>query len=115
MDRLGSPLAGTRDLYRSKSNSLSMRVLLVEPDYYTRYPPLGLLKIAQLERSRGNAVRLVRGCREEPQPDYVYVTSLFTYSWRAVHQAVKYYQTRLPQVPAHLRGLYAWLLPAPAA
>src|SRR5438552_3911689 len=106
---------GTRDLYRSKSNSLSMRVLLVEPDYYTRYPPLGLLKIAQLERSRGSSVRLVRGCKEEPEPDYVYVTSLFTYSWRAVHQAVRYYKTRFPHVPVHLGGIYASLLPEHAA
>ena len=114
MDRLGSPLAA-RDLYRSKSNSLSMRVLLVEPDYYARYPPLGLLKIAQMERSRGSAVRLVRGCKEEPEPEYVYVTSLFTYSWRAVHQAVRYYKTRFPHVPVHLGGIYASLLPEHAA
>ena len=38
-----------------------MRVLLVEPDYYTRYPPLGLLKLAAWHRAKGDEVRLVRG------------------------------------------------------
>jgi len=92
-----------------------MRVLLVEPDYYTRYPPLGLLKIAQLERLRGNSVHLVRGQVDVPQPDRVYVTSLFTYSWRAVHQAVRYYKAKFPRAPVHLGGIYASLLPDHAA
>lgn len=84
---------------------------MVEPDYYTRYPPLGLLKMAQWERSQGNSVQLVRGAVNTPSPGLVYVTSLFTYSWRAVHAAVRYYKERFPEAHVSLGGIYASLLP----
>ena len=38
-----------------------MRILLVEPAYYSQYPPLGLLKLGKLEERKWNEVRLVRG------------------------------------------------------
>ncbi len=92
-----------------------MRVLLVEPDYYTRYPPLGLLKLAAYERSRGNVIEFVRGCQPVGRPDKIYVTSLFSYSWKPVHEAVHYYKTRFSDVPLALGGIYASLLPGHAA
>jgi len=88
-----------------------VRVLLVEPDYYTRYPPLGLLKLGQYERLRGNEIEFVRGCVETHEPSQIYVTSLFTYSWRAVHEAVRYYKQRYPEARVTLGGIYASLLP----
>jgi hypothetical protein len=94
---------------------MNVRVLLVEPDYYTRYPPLGLLKLAQLERQRGNDVQFVRGGVETLRPDRIYVTSLFSYSWRAVHDAVKFYKNRYPRAKVLLGGIYASLLPEHAA
>ncbi len=90
---------------------IGVRVLLVEPDYYTRYPPLGLLKLAQYERLRGNQVQFVRGTAETLRPDRIYVTSLFSYSWRAVHEAVGFYKNRYPGVKVSLGGIYASLLP----
>jgi len=39
-----------------------MHVLLVEPAYHTRFPPLGLLKLASYRRPLGDSVELVRGC-----------------------------------------------------
>ncbi len=85
--------------------------MLVEPDYYTRYPPLGLLKLGSFERELGNTVSLVRGFEEVPRPDRIYVTSLFTYSWIPVHRAVHNYKKRFPKVPVALGGIYASLLP----
>lgn len=92
-----------------------MRVLLVEPDYYTRYPPLGLLKLAAFERANGNVVEFVRGQVDTPPPDRVYVTSLFSYSWRPVHAAIRHYKNRFPSVPVHVGGIYASLMPGHAA
>jgi hypothetical protein len=87
------------------------RVLLVEPNYYTRYPPLGLLKLATWHRQKGDEVRLVRGFSEEWAPDQIYVTSLFSYAWRPVHAAVRSYRERFPRAHIALGGIYASLLP----
>ncbi len=93
-----------------------MHVLLVEPDYYTRYPPLGLLKLGSLHKYKGDSVELVRGERlPRRQPDKIYVTSLFTYAWRAVHRAVRFYKRTFPGIPVSLGGIYASLLPEHAA
>ena len=93
-----------------------MKVLLVEPDYYTRYPPLGLLKLAAYHRSLGHSVELVRAPGEATTtPDLICVTSLFTYAWRPVHEAVRNYKTRFPSADVELGGIYASLLPEHAA
>ena len=43
-----------------KSNQ-GRRVLLVEPDYKNKYPPLGLMKLATYHRMRGDNVRFFKG------------------------------------------------------
>lgn len=89
-----------------------MHILLVEPAYYTRYPPLGLLKLAAFHRDKGDSVELVRGCKYPKQkPNKAYVTSLFTWAWKPVWQAVGYYKTLFPQTDLWLGGLYASLMP----
>ena len=88
-----------------------MHVLLVEPEYYSRYPPLGLLKIASYWREKGASVELVRGCVQPSRdPDKVFVTSLFTWAWEPVWKAVKYYKNKFPDVPVQLGGLYASIM-----
>lgn len=89
-----------------------MHILLVEPAYYTRYPPLGLLKLASYHRDRGDTVELVRGCSlPNKSPDKVYVTSLFTWGWKEVWEAVEYYKGLCPTAEVCLGGLYASLMP----
>ncbi len=96
---------------------MGKRVLLVEPSYYTCYPPLGLLKLATYFRSiKYHKVELARGCKcPDFYPDEIYVTSLFTYSWKAVHDAVRFYKTFFPKSKVILGGIYASLLPEHAA
>lgn len=89
-----------------------MHILLVEPKYYTKYPPLGLLKIASFFKQDGHTVELVRGCVLPIQkPDKIFVTSLFTYAWKPVHDAVRYYKALYHKVPVILGGIYASLMP----
>lgn len=89
------------------------KVLLVEPGYYTRYPPLGLLKLAVYHRNVGSKVHLVRGLQDnlEFEPDLIEITSLFTYSWREVHEAIKYYRMTYPRAKYRVGGIYASLMP----
>ena len=89
-----------------------MHILLVEPAYYTRYPPLGLLKLASYHRIRGDSVELVRGCSiPNKKPDKVYVTSLFTWGWNKVWEAVAHYKGLFPGAETCLGGIYASLMP----
>jgi hypothetical protein len=90
----------------------TVEVLLVEPDYYTRFPPLGLLKLATYHRNRGDTVKFARG-KEQPNvcPDLIYVTSLFSYAWKPVHEAVKHYKSLYPHADLWLGGIYASLMP----
>lgn len=89
-----------------------MNVLLVEPDYYSMYPPLGLLKLASYHQSHGNNIEYVRGLSMFiSKPDEIDITSLFTYSWKPVHDAIKFYHHMFPEVPIRVGGIYATLMP----
>lgn len=93
-----------------------MRVLLVQPKYYSRYPPLGLLKLSTYHKNMGDEVHYHKGCGDAPWfPDIVYVTSLFTYTWKPVHEAVKFYKEKYPDSKVILGGIYATLMPEHAA
>ena len=69
------------------------RVLLIEPGYRNKYPPLGLMKIASYHSERGDFVRFVKG--EDASVlfeawDRAYVTTLFSFEWRRTAKAVDY-------------------------
>ncbi len=71
------------------------RVLLVEPGYRNKYPPLGLMKLASYHRQRGDDVRFVKGEKEGrsvlfEQWDRVYVTTLFSFEWKRTSVAIDY-------------------------
>src|SRR5437867_3458758 len=92
-----------------------MHVLLVEPSYYSQYPPLGLLKISALHKLQGDTVEFVRGTsalryiREDP--DRVYVTSLWSWAWEPVHAAVNMSRICFSKAEIWLGGIYASLVP----
>lgn len=76
--------------------SLSRKILLIEPSYKVKYPPLGLMKIATYHKMRGDQVAFAKGCLPELQFqewDRVYVSSLFTYYWRDTVKTILYYQS----------------------
>ena len=89
-----------------------MKILLVQPAYYTRYPPLGLLKLAAMHKDRGDEVEFVYGLvHPQATPDKIYVTSLFTYAWKHVHATVEHYRQLYPGTEVVLGGIYATLMP----
>lgn len=73
-------------------------ILLIEPNYKNKYPPLGLMKIAYFHKHiLHDYVRFTKG--ELPPAfastkwDHVYVTTLFTFEWAKTIAAINYAKT----------------------
>jgi hypothetical protein len=90
-------------------------VLLVEPAYRSKFPPLGLMRISTLHKGKGDAVTFARGkvraLRELPW-HRVYVSSLFTYDLPRTVDTLEYYRPTV-QRPEDLvvGGIAATLMP----
>ena len=70
------------------------RVLLLEPGYRNKYPPLGLMKLAAYHRQRGDAVTFAKGLTERgillDAWDRVYVTTLFSFEWKRTAETIDF-------------------------
>ncbi len=88
-----------------------MHYLLVQPKYYSRYPPLGLLKISTYLKNKGHTTEFIKGI-EKPNknPNKIYVTSLFSYAWEIVHKTIKFYKDMFPNIEITLGGMYTSLM-----
>ncbi len=70
------------------------KVLLVEPAYRNKYPPLGLMKISAYHKLRGDNVSFVKGCNLDVRDkgwDRIYISTLFTFFWNETIKTIKYY------------------------
>ena len=70
-------------------------ILLVEPGYRNKYPPLGLMKIAQYHGCRGknDRVRFIKGDDRSVLSeawDRIYITTLFSFEYRKTAQAIDF-------------------------
>ena len=73
---------------------MKKKILLVEPAYRNKYPPLGLMKLSTYHKRRGDTVRFVKGCMRELRDqvwDRVYVATLFTFFWKQTMETIRYY------------------------
>ena len=71
------------------------QILLIEPGYHNKYPPLGLMKLAAYHgpQGRDDEVRFIKG--PDPQVilqnwDRVYVTTLFSFEWQRTADAIDF-------------------------
>ena len=70
-------------------------ILLIEPSYKNKYPPLGLMKIAQYHGTRGKKdnVKFIKGEEDyvlNEAWDRVYVTTLFSFEWKKTANSIDY-------------------------
>lgn len=92
-------------------------ILLIEPDYKNKYPPLGLMKISYFHKHvLGDYVRFTKGklppALSETKWDRVYVTSLFTFEWAKTIEAIQYAKTLVDSIDRiTVGGIAATMLP----
>ena len=71
------------------------KILLVEPAYHNKYPPLGLMKISTYHKLMGDIVTFVKGCEKQHARqswDRIYVSTLFTFYWDVTVKTIEYYK-----------------------
>lgn len=69
-------------------------ILLIEPDYKNKYPPLGLMKISTYHKQKGDNVVFYKGCSPELKEqiwDRIYISTLFTFYWNKTIKTIKFY------------------------
>lgn len=92
------------------------RVLLVEPAYKVKYPPLGLMKISTYHKSHGDEVVFYKGTSatiRDQRWDIIYITTLFTFQWKRTIETIKFYQrSKLKDDNIIVGGILASLLQA---
>jgi hypothetical protein len=73
-----------------------MNVLLIEPGYNNKYPPMGLMKISTYHKKRGDYVYFYKGkYRVSNIWDRIYITTLFTFDYDLVIETIKFYYDKV--------------------
>lgn len=70
-------------------------ILLIEPGYRNKYPPLGLMKLAQYHGPEGKQDRVIFIKGEDKSAfdtvwDRVYITTLFSFEWQKTARAIDF-------------------------
>jgi hypothetical protein len=70
-------------------------ILLIEPGYKNKYPPLGLMKIAQYHGPEGKRdnIKFIKGEDKSvlgSSWDRIYVTTLFSFEWKKISEAIEF-------------------------
>ncbi len=91
-------------------------ILLIEPDYRSKFPPLGLLKLSTYHKDKGDEVKFWRGHSEEYRTqkwDRVYIATLFTWELPRAIKTIKYYSGSVvnPERDIFVGGVAATLYP----
>lgn len=93
-----------------------MNILLIEPAYRSKFPPLGLMRIASFHKERGDSVSFKRGKVPELRLinwHRIYISTLFTYELPRTVKTIQYYSPSVenPADDIFVGGIGATLLP----
>jgi hypothetical protein len=91
-------------------------ILLIEPSYANKYPPLGLMKISTFHKQMGDNVKFAKGTLTdefaELKWDRVYVSTLFTFEWEKTRKSIEYALTIVKdETKVFVGGIMATLMP----
>lgn len=92
-------------------------ILLLEPGYANKYPPIGLMKISYFHKYiHHDYVRFAKGklpdALSEKKWDRVYVTTLFTFEWQKTKEAIEYALSVVKDpTQVYTGGIFATLMP----
>lgn len=89
------------------------KILLIEPAYKAKYPPLGLMKISTYHKRQGDEVVFYKGTNVELRNqkwDIIYITTMFTYQWNITIKTIKFYQHNEHNKNIRVGGVLASLL-----
>jgi len=95
---------------------MSRRILLVEPGYRNKYPPLGLMKIASYHRARGDDVTFAKGKDRAIRDQHwnrIYITTLFSFDWALTVDTIRFYKPKdgaRPRPEMYVGGIAATIL-----
>lgn len=85
-----------------------MKILLVEPNYKTKFKNLGLMRILSMLKGKGNSVRFIKGIKKAGfNPDEIWITTLFTYQYREVLRTIRFYKKKYPKSIIRIGGMLA--------
>lgn len=95
---------------------MALNILLVEPDYRSKFPPLGLMRISTFHKKRGDNVNFIRGYKVEVKNqtwDRIYISSLFTYDLPKTVKTINYYSSSVqnPNNEIIVGGIGSTLIP----
>jgi hypothetical protein len=77
-----------------------MNILLIEPSYRSKFPPLGLMRLSTYHRNRRDRVTFLRGQHDWARSrrwDRIYVASLFTWELPRTADTIGFYQGSVKQ------------------
>ena len=90
-------------------------ILLIEPNYKNKYPPLGLMKISAYHKEKNDYVKFIKGKKlfdNENKWDRIYITTLFTFEWEKTIEAIEYAKTLISNTEnIFVGGITATLMP----
>ena len=89
------------------------RILLVEPNYNNKYPPIGLMKIAMYHKRRGDYVEFYKGTAPSQtisKMDRVYITSIFTFYFDITIETIHHYTKYMDRSKIFIGGIAVSLL-----
>lgn len=90
------------------------KILLVEPNYKNKYPPIGLMKISTYFKNKGDFVEFHKGLlstNEVSQFDKVLITTLFTFDFEMCIQTINYYISIVGIDKVFVGGIASTIMP----